>query len=125
MNGSLAVPPGLQNLAAITGAQVVRSRMEHYCCGGVKNLFDRHLSGHANELSRLNRLACRDFTDNGIDVMVVDCPGCELVYDHMGIPVLHVTELLALAMGADPHETVYVQGHLTPLSPVLGRIGLL
>jgi len=125
MNGSLAVPPGLQNLAAITGAQVVRSRMEQYCCGGVKNLFDRHLSGHANELSRLNRLACLDFAENDLDVMVVDCPGCELVYDHIGIPVLHVTELLALAMGADPRETVYLQGHLTSLSPALGRIGLL
>ncbi len=125
MNGTLAVPPGLQDLAAITGARVVRSRMEHYCCGGVKNLFDRHLNGHADEISRLNRIAYQDFFQNRLDVMVVDCPGCELVYDHMGVPVLHITELLGLAMGADPRETVCVQGHLTSLSPALGRIGIL
>ncbi|MDV2482830.1 hypothetical protein F8E02_12690 [Methanoculleus sp. Wushi-C6] len=125
MNGSLAVPRKLHDLTTITGAQVVRSRMEHYCCGGVKNLFDRHLNGDADEVPRLNRLVCRDFVDNRLDVMVVDCPGCELVYDHMGIPVLHITELLALAMGADPHSTVYIQGHLTSLSPALARIGVL
>lgn len=125
MNGSLAVPPGLHDLAAVTGAQVVRSRMEHYCCGGVKNLFDRHLNGRAGEISRLNRLVHQDFAERRLDLMVVACPGCELVYDHMGVPVLHITELLALALGADLRETVYIQGHLTPLSPALGRIGAL
>ena len=125
MNGSIAVPPGLQNLTAITGARIVGSVMEHYCCGGVKNLFDRHLNGRPGELSRLNRLVYQDAVQHRLDVMVVDCPGCELVYDHMGVPVLHITELLALAMGADPRETVYVQGHLTSLSPALDRAGLL
>ena len=63
--------------------------------------------------------------NNRLDVMVVDCPGCELVYDHMGVPVLHITELLALAMGADPREPVCTQGHLTALSPALERIEIL
>ncbi|MCM2466194.1 (Fe-S)-binding protein [Methanoculleus oceani] len=125
MNGTLAIPPGLQNLTAVTGARVVGSVMEHYCCGGVKNLFDRHQKGRPLELSRLNRLVYQDFMHHRLDMMVVDCPGCELVYDHMGVPVLHITELLALAMGADPHETVYIRGHMTSLKPALGRIGLL
>ncbi|WP_292366176.1 MULTISPECIES: hypothetical protein [unclassified Methanoculleus] len=99
--------------------------MEQYCCGGVKNLFDRHQRGRPLELSRLNRLVHQDFMQHRLDMMVVDCPGCELVYDHMGVPVLHITELLALAMGADPRETVYIQGHMTSLSPPLRRIGLL
>ncbi|WP_292520484.1 heterodisulfide reductase-related iron-sulfur binding cluster [Methanoculleus sp.] len=125
MNGTPAVPPQLQSLVAVTGARVVRSRMEHYCCGGVKNLFDRHLNGHPHEISRLNQLVHQDFTDQHLDVMIVDCPGCELVYDHLGVPVLHISEFLALAMGVDPREAVYVQGHLTSLSPALGRIGIL
>ncbi|PKL56208.1 MAG: hypothetical protein CVV35_05915 [Methanomicrobiales archaeon HGW-Methanomicrobiales-6] len=125
MNGTLAIPPGLQNLTAVTGARVTRSVMEQYCCGGVKNLFDRHQKGRPRELSALNRLVYQDFMQHRLDVMVVDCPGCELVYDHMGVPVLHITELLALAMGADPRETVYIQGHMTSLSPILTRIGLL
>lgn len=125
MNGTLAIPPGLQNLAAVTGARVTRSVMEQYCCGGVKNLFDRHQRGRPLELSRLNQLVHQDFMQHRLDMMVVDCPGCELVYDHMGVPVLHITELLALAMGADPRETVYIQGHMTSLSPALRRIGLL
>ncbi len=125
MNGTLAITPGLQNLTAVTGARVTRSVMEQYCCGGVKNLFDRHQKGLPLELSRLNRLVYQDFMRHHLDMMVVDCPGCELVYDHMGVPVLHITELLALAMGADPRETVYIQGHLTSLSPALNRIGLL
>ncbi|MBA7474296.1 hypothetical protein ES707_09644 [subsurface metagenome] len=117
MNGTLAIPPGLQDLTTVTGARVVRSGMENYCCGGVKNLFDRHQKGRPLELSRLNRLVCQDFMQHHLDVMVVDCPGCELVYDHMGVPVLHITELLALATGADPRKTVCIQGHLTSLSP--------
>ncbi|HOI57533.1 MULTISPECIES: heterodisulfide reductase-related iron-sulfur binding cluster [unclassified Methanoculleus] len=125
MNGSLAVPPGLRDLAAVTGAKVVRSEMEHYCCGGVKNLFDRHLTFPVEGLSRLNQMVYQDFVQQHLDVMVVDCPGCELVYDHMGVPVLHITELLALSLGADPRETVRIQGHLTSLKPALGRIGLL
>ncbi len=125
MNGTLAVPPGLQNLTTVTGAKITRSVMEHYCCGGVKSLFDRHLDGRPEELSRLNRLVYQDFTQHRLDAMVVDCPGCELVYDHMGVPVLHITELLALAMGADPNETIRIRSHLTSLSPVLGRIGLI
>ncbi|BBL68726.1 heterodisulfide reductase-related iron-sulfur binding cluster [Methanoculleus chikugoensis] len=125
MNGTLAVPPGLQDLTAVTGAKITRSVMEHYCCGGVKNLFDRHRNGRPRELSRLNRLVRQDFMNHRLDVMVVDCPGCELVYDHMGVPVLHITELLALAMGAEPGDTVCVQGHLTSLSPALDRIGIL
>lgn len=125
MNGTLAVPPGLQDLTAVTGARVIRSVMEQYCCGGVKNLFDRHQKGRSSELSRLNRLVYQDFMQHRLDLMVVDCPGCELVYDHMGVPVLHITELLALAMGADPRGTVYIQGHMTSLSSTLGRIGLL
>ena len=125
MNGSLAVPPGMQDLTAVTGAKITRSVMEHYCCGGVKNLFDRHRKGRPLELSRLNRLVRQDFMNHRLDVMIVDCPGCELVYDHMGVPVLHITELLALAMGADPRETAHIQGHLTSLSAALGRIGIL
>jgi len=125
MTGTLAVPPGLQDLAAVTGARVVRSGMEHHCCGGVKNLFDRHQNGHTKGLPRLNRLVHKGFMQHRLDMMVVDCPGCELVYDHMGVPVLHITELLALATGADPRETVCIQGHLTSLSPALGRIGIL
>lgn len=125
MNGTLAVPPGLQDLAAVTGAKVVRSDMEHFCCGGVKKLFDRHLNFPVEGLSRLNQMVYRDFVQRRLDVMVVDCPGCELVYDHMGVPVLHITELLALSMGAAPRETVRLQGHLTSLKPALCRIGLL
>lgn len=68
--------------------------------------------------SRLNWLVRQDFMNNRLDVMVVDCPGCELVYDQMGVPVLHITELLALAMGADPRETVCTQGHLTALEKI-------
>nr|WP_303714037.1 heterodisulfide reductase-related iron-sulfur binding cluster [Methanoculleus marisnigri] len=125
MNGTLAVPPGLQDLTEVTGVKVVRSGMENYCCGGVKNLFDRHQKSHPLKLPPLNRLVRQDFIQHRLDMMVVDCPGCELVYDHMGVPVLHITELLALAMGADPRETVYIQGHMTSLTPALSRIGLL
>jgi len=124
MSGTLAVQPGLHDLAAVTGAKVVRGDMENYCCGGVKNLFDRHLTFPVKGPSRLGRMVYQDFVQRRLDVMVVDCPGCELVYDHMEVPVLHITEFLALAMGADPRETVRIQGHMTSLKPALSRIGL-
>ncbi len=125
LSGSIRQSGKLSDLVGITGAKVVRSDMENYCCGGVKNLFDRYLGGEKSILPELNRAVKRDVGERGIDLMIVDCPGCELVYDHMGVPVLHLAEFLALAMGADPEETVCLQHHITPVLPVLQKADIL
>jgi heterodisulfide reductase subunit B/ferredoxin len=122
--GNVNVTAGMRALAAITGAEVSPGGMEHYCCGGVKNLFDRHMNGTPNVTPRLNTEVMLDFTKQNLDLMVVDCPGCELVYDHMGIPVMHVSQYLALALGADPKKTVGIQHHITSLDPMLQKAGI-
>jgi len=124
LSGNVNGTAGLRALAAVTGAGIGRGSMEHYCCGGVKNLFDRHINGTSNVMPRLNTEVMRDFAQQNLDLMVVDCPGCELVYDHMGVPAIHVSQYLALALGADPKKTVGIQHHITSLDPALEKAGI-
>ena len=43
----------------------------------------------------------------------------------MDIPVLYVTELVALMMGADPYDVVGLDMHAVPVEPLLERMGIL
>lgn len=108
----------LRRLVAMTGAQHVPSVYDTYCCGGVKDLFGRYLAGRRDEPSLLNREAADARHRDEIDFVVVDCPGCMLVYDHQGVPVVHIAELMALAAGRSPRQAG-LSHHFTPVAPVL------
>jgi heterodisulfide reductase subunit B len=70
------------------------------------------------------------------DLILVNCPGCGLVLDReqwavgeltgtdYKIPVLNYAELAGLLLGWDPYDVVGVQGHTTPVEPLLDRIGI-
>ncbi len=115
----------MKELARVTGAKIIHTPGESYCCGGVKNLFDRYSDGRKDKPSFLNRVHKREFQNSDADLVVADCPGCMLTYDQNGIPVMHITQLLGLSLGGDPKKTVRVQDHITSLKPALEKAGLL
>lgn len=114
----------LARLVGITGARHVRSVFDDYCCGGVKDLFGRYLDGRRDQPSLLSREARDARARDGIDLVITDCPGCMLVYDSQGIPVLHIAELVAIAGGRSPRQAG-LGDHFTPVAPVLEVRGAL
>jgi len=70
------------------------------------------------------------------DLIVTNCPGCEVfldkeqwaIYEVTGekyfIPVITYQELAGLLLGWDPYETVGIQFHTVPVEPLLDKIGI-
>ncbi|NHJ24165.1 MAG: CoB--CoM heterodisulfide reductase subunit B [Candidatus Lokiarchaeota archaeon] len=103
-------PKNLKEIVAATGATVVNYEEEVLCCGSaVTNAYEEH--GMANLKIKMDSIA-----KVGADVLVVNCPACFQQFDtrqrdlskkyekDYEIPVLYITELLALAMGTSADE---------------------
>jgi len=103
-------PKNLKEIVAATGATVVNYDEEVLCCGSaVTNAYEEH--GMANLKIKMDSIA-----KVGADVLVVNCPACFQQFDtrqrdlskkyekDYEIPVLYITELLALAMGTSADE---------------------
>jgi len=70
------------------------------------------------------------------DIIVTQCPGCTFSFDYLQeslneelkledeIPVLYISELLALLMGAEP-ENIGIDMHAVDIEPFLRDIGIL
>jgi heterodisulfide reductase subunit B len=79
---------------------------------------------------KLHRLA-----EEKVDVLVHMCPNCHVQFDRYSDIIsasageeypfvhLHVQQLLALALGADPEKVVGIQSHSQDVEPFLERIG--
>ena len=103
-------PKVLKGLIELTGAKWVSYPDEGQCCGGPIIGIDRDLAVGlvADKLSRVKAA--------GAQALITVCPDCHFMYDFnqplaerklgekIGIPVLHYTQLLGLAMGIGPEE---------------------
>jgi succinate dehydrogenase / fumarate reductase cytochrome b subunit len=77
----------------------------------------------------------RDAKSHGADIMVTPCPLCHLNLDGMqtkaasqenstiDLPILHLPQLLGLAMGLEPNSLGLKRNLITPES-ALGKIGV-
>jgi heterodisulfide reductase subunit B len=103
-------PKNLKEIVAAAGATVVDYDEEVLCCGSaVTNAYEDH--GMANLKIKMDSIA-----KVSPDVLVVNCPACFQQFDtrqrdlskkyekDYDIPILYITELLALAMGASTDE---------------------
>jgi succinate dehydrogenase / fumarate reductase cytochrome b subunit len=73
--------------------------------------------------------------DKGADCMVTPCPLCHLNLDSrqpevekvvgrkLGLPVLHLSQLVALALGIEPKD-LGLGRHVVSTRPVLAKLGL-
>jgi len=103
-------PKNLKEIVKATGATVVDYEEEVLCCGSaVTNAYEEH--GLANLKIKMDSIK-----KSGADIICVNCPACFQQFDtkqrdlakkygeEYNIPVLYVTELLALAMGVSADE---------------------
>jgi len=121
-----------EDLLAPSGAVGVGNYAEKtlHCGRGFRQGFVNPQISLAVTRAKLRRLAAA-----GIDVLVHMCPNCSVQFDRHHDLVerasgerypfvhLHVQQLLALALGADPDTVCGVRSHSRDVEPLLERIG--
>lgn len=118
-------PSKVDDIVHILGAESVDYDERLSCCGaggGVRS----HVIELANSLTedKFKNISIED-----ADVIVTPCPFCLLQFDNAqktftkrGIPVIHVSQLIALAMGVDVSK-LGLALHNVSCNPLLAKIG--
>ena len=122
-------PTTLKEIVLTTGATVLDYGIEILCCGSaVHNAYEEH----GSEILKKKLDAIKKV---GADIICVNCPACFQQFDtnqrnlskkfetEYDIPVLYITELLALAMGVSPDD-IGLKFHRVRLNNVLEKLGL-
>lgn len=123
-------PAALDEILEAMGAEVTRWPFKTDCCGGSFSLSKPEvvvkLSGDLMEAAQ----------KAGGDLIVTDCPMCQANLDTrqaeieaernitLGMPVLFITELMALAMG-EPKVGSWLSRHIVDPTPKLRERGLI
>ena len=119
----LLMPTGIEPTGAYNEKQT-------HCGAGFRNRFVNPSISVGVTYQKLHRLA-----EEQIDVLVHMCPNCHVQFDRYSDIIsassqedfpfvhLHVQQLLALALGADPEKVVGIQSHSQDVEPFLERIG--
>lgn len=119
-----ADPKSIERLVTVLGGNPVPYRRRTACCGFDAPATSREL------VSRLSAAALTEAKGAGATVLATPCPLCHLVLDaHQGdaskaagaridMPVLHLPQLVGLALGIDP-DRLGVRRHHVPVSPVI------
>lgn len=124
---SPADPKSIERLVRILGGNPVAYRGRTACCG-----FDAPAST-PELMARLSAAALTEAKDAGATAITTPCPLCHEVLDArqkeasraagraIGMPVLHLPQLVGLAFGIDP-DRLGVRNHAVSVRPVIGKI---
>jgi len=120
-------PSILENLIEALGAESVEYRNKLKCCGGL-------LRGYSDEIALdLAREKLANTSKAGADCIATLCPFCFVALDigqiqirskfqeTYNMPVLHYSELLALALGIDPKELA-LETHKIKVDNIVSKI---
>ncbi|MGE5534237.1 MAG: CoB--CoM heterodisulfide reductase iron-sulfur subunit B family protein [Acidobacteriota bacterium] len=113
----------LERLAVILGCKPIDYSGRTECCGF-------HTAAHDERISiKLSGTHIRSAKENGAQAMVTPCPLCHTVLDgfqheiesdldtELDMPVLHLPQLVGLALGMTPEE-LGIDRHLVTLPPL-------
>lgn len=122
-----ADPKSIERLVRILGGESVAYNGRTACCG-----FDAP-SATPDLISRLSAAALTEAKSAGATTLATPCPLCHQVLDAhqkeasraaghtIGMPVLHLSQLVGLAFGIDP-DRLGVRHHAVSVRPVIGKI---
>ncbi len=123
-------PQSMENVFQTVGATPVHYRGRTQCCGWP-------LSSYATEASfKMAGGHIQEAITAGADCIVTPCPLCHLNLDSrqpevakvvglpLGLPILHLPQLVALAVGVSPSD-LGLDRHIVSTRPVLEKLGLL
>jgi succinate dehydrogenase / fumarate reductase cytochrome b subunit len=121
-------PESMENLFRAVGETPVYYRGRTQCCGWP-------LSSYATDQSfQMAGSHIQEAIDRGADCMVTPCPLCHLNLDSrqpevekvinrkLGLPVLHLPQLVALALGVEPQK-LGLDRHIVSTRSVLEKLG--
>ncbi|MFB2979544.1 CoB--CoM heterodisulfide reductase iron-sulfur subunit B family protein [Microseira sp. BLCC-F43] len=121
-------PESMENVFRAVGATPVYYRGRTQCCGWP-------LSSYAtNQAFKMAGMHIQEAIDSGADCIVTPCPLCHLNLDSrqpevekvierkLGLPVLHLPQLVALALGIAPKK-LGLEKHIVSTRPVLEKLG--
>lgn len=122
-------PESMENLFRAVGATPIEYQGRTQCCGWP-------LSSYATQESfQMAGLRIAEAIAAGADCLVTPCPLCHLNLDSrqpeveqvfgqkLGLPVLHLPQLVALALGIAPKK-LGLEKHIVSTRPVLTKLGL-
>ncbi len=123
---SPTAPSKFEQLVKALGGTVVDYETKMQCCG---NALDR--MGDRSASLDLLRSKLADLAAQAVDALVVSCPSCFLQFDlnqatilreamNAGIPVMYITELIALGFGLEP-RTLGLGMHRVSVEPFLHK----
>jgi len=121
-------PTKVESLVAALGARVVEYPTKMQCCGGA---LDR--VGEREGSLAFARRKLEDLMREEVDALVVVCPSCFQQFDlnqaalqranePLNVPVLYLSEVMALAMGHAPEE-LGLDMHRVSVEPFLEKWG--
>ncbi len=121
-------PKKVEELVAALGAFVVDYPTKMQCCGGA---LDR--VGERESSLAFARRKLYDLQEHEVDALVVVCPSCFQQFDlnqaalqranePVNVPVLYLSELIALAYGHEPEE-IGLDMHRVSVKPFLEKWG--
>lgn len=121
-------PEGMENVFRTVGAAPIYYRGRTQCCGWP-------LSSYATTQSfKMAGIHIQSALEAGADCMVTPCPLCHLNLDSrqpevekvigqkLGLPVLHLPQLIALAVGVSPKE-LGLDRHIVSTKALLEKLG--
>jgi succinate dehydrogenase / fumarate reductase cytochrome b subunit len=122
-------PQSMERVFQTIGATPINYRGRTQCCGWP-------LSSYATEQSfKMAGGHIQEAIDAGADCLVTPCPLCHLNLDSrqpevamvvgqkLGLPVLHLPQLIGLAVGISPKQ-LGLERHIVSTEPVLEKLGL-
>lgn len=122
-------PQSMENVFRAIGATPVDYRGRTQCCGWP-------LSSYATEQSfKMAGMHIQEAIAQGADCIVTPCPLCHLNLDSrqpevekvigqkLGLPILHLPQLISLALGVDPKQ-LGLDRHIVSTRSVLERLGV-
>lgn len=121
-------PTKVEEIVSALGARVVDYTTKMQCCGGY---LDR--VGEREGSLAFARRKLQDLQDNEVDALIVVCPSCFQQFDlnqaalqrnreDIHVPVLYLSELIALAYGHAPEE-IGLDMHRVSVEPFLEKWG--
>lgn len=129
ISGTFEKPTVLDEILKGLGYDVLDYSEQFLCCGGGLHgsVIDCEYSRETlmRKLSSINAVKP--------DVIITQCPGCSFNLEHYQeylikeaymdeyIPVLYISELLALLMGADP-KNLGIDMHVVPIEPFIKKL---
>jgi succinate dehydrogenase / fumarate reductase cytochrome b subunit len=121
-------PEAMENVFRAVGATPVYYRGRTQCCGWP-------LSSYATtESFQMAGNHLQEALAHGADCIVTPCPLCHLNLDSrqpevekvigekLGLPILHLPQLIALALGVSPKE-LGLERHIVSTKPILEKLG--